>query len=205
VPDELTLTNGVAFLSNEAELAAIAAGVHDAGNPYFDFLFGGPDVARATLDQWIRRPTSEVYAGRAQILVEAGKPVGGFIAMSGADCVRGRLADAMALISDTRLPQQAMSDRLARTKGLFVTPASTDWYVSKVWVHPDFRGRGYGHRLAVEAFLRAGQGAGRTVADVHVNNVAALHTYAKHGITEIDRRSSPAGLTYVTVAVRRPG
>ncbi len=197
----LVFASGRDYLRDELVLDGIARGVHDAGNPYYDHLFGDAETARRVLRDWVCRPSSEAYAGRAQLLVDAGRPVGGFIAMTGAECRACRLADALALFS---LRQEGLAARSAAAKGLFVTPESTDWIVSKMWVNPEFRRLGLGHVVAAAAFLPEHQGPGRTVADVHVDNVAARQTYLKLGVTEVATKSAPGGLTYVTLAIDRP-
>ena len=69
-----------------------------AGNPYYDYVFGGPDAARSVLDRWVRRPSSEVALDRAVLLFEGAAVLGGYIALDAAELKACRNADAIAMM-----------------------------------------------------------------------------------------------------------
>ncbi len=197
----LTWRPGAAFLRDEAVMEEIVAGVLEAGNPYFEYLFGGAAEARSALQESVRRPTSEVYAGRATLLLDRGEVVGGVIAMPGAEARRCRLADAAALHLRARGAARArMVARIEKVKGLFAPIEKDDWYASKLWVRPDLRGKGYAIPLARAAFFPDTPPRGRSIGDVAAGNAPALHIYTKHlGCEIVGRNASPSGLEYVVI------
>jgi ribosomal protein S18 acetylase RimI-like enzyme len=187
-------------LDDPAVMEEVAAGVHDAGNPYFDHLFGGAAEARRVLREWIRRPDSEVYAGRARLIFDGDLLVGGFIGLDGAACRRARAADMVALHGCAKgAARAALVGRLRDAAGLFARIDDADWYVSKVWVTAALRGKGYGRAVARAAFYPDPPPAGRTIADMAEDNVAALRTYERIGVRVTDRNGSASGLRYVVI------
>ena len=79
--------------------------VHEAGNPYYDWILGGREQALAVLGDWMRRTSSEVFVGRAVVVVEGHWRTGGFIALGGDELRHGRRADALAAM-ETAGPQE---------------------------------------------------------------------------------------------------
>ncbi len=196
---------GAELLGDDAVLTEIAAGVHEAGNPYFDHVLGGPEAARRILDAWVRRPSSEVFAGRARLLFEGETLVGGFVAMTGGECKRCRMADTAALLAAHRGDERtALLARLAGVKGIFAPLEDGDWYVSKVWVSPRLRGKGYGGLVSREAFFPEPRPPGRILADVAESNAAALATYRRLGLEIVPGAGSPSALRYAVVRRSSP-
>src|SRR3954463_1102713 len=87
-------------LEPTAEIPLALPWVHAASQPYIDWLLGGHSPTLRILDQWMRRPSSEVFVGRAVIAEQAGM-VGGFIALSGAELAHCRMQDALAATAAT--------------------------------------------------------------------------------------------------------
>jgi len=179
---------------------AVVPLVHDAGRPYFDWLFGGPEAARGRLAGWSARASSEVALDRVTVLLDDGEPAGLFVALPGAELAACRKADAVALLRETESSERpAFVERLAAVRSLFAPVEEREWYLSKLAVAPARRGRGLGGRLA-DAYLAAGaeQGFTRFRLDVDAGNAAALGLYESRGFRVAhDRSSETAGLRYL--------
>jgi ribosomal protein S18 acetylase RimI-like enzyme len=183
---------------------ALIPWVHDAGNPYLDWLFDGEDAARAALREWIERESSEVYQGRATVLISSGEPVGGFYGIPGDELVTCRKADTIALIARfTGAERRDLAARLSSSGALFTAPSAEEYFLSKVGVLAEQRGRGLGEAL-VESYLEAGaeQGFRRFRLDVHEGNIPAMRLYEKHGFEESGRGATTDGaMTYLSLAL----
>ena len=71
--------------------------VQEAGNPYFEHVFGDPGLAREVLSRWMLRETSEIFAGRIRFFSLEGQRVGGMIVLNGEELADCRKADGFAL------------------------------------------------------------------------------------------------------------
>lgn len=192
--------SGAEFLEDPAMLDQIAEGMHDAGNPYFDFIFDGAEVARATLRRWITRKTSEVFAGRAHLLFDGGELVGGWVGMLGSECRACRMADTAALFAQFSGPARAaLLARLESARHLFATFEDDDWYASKLWVRRGLRGKGYARILSEGVFTPGPGSNGVVVGDVRWNNEFGLRAYAHFGLVPVKENVSSSGLRYVIV------
>lgn len=191
------------------EIAAAAPWVHAAGQPYVDWLLGGPATARRILEQWMRRRSSEVYIGRAVIAEEGARPVGGFIALSGAELARCRVQDAVAAARAVSPDQRSsLLARLRLARELFGEVLADDLYLSRMGVLPELRRRGYG-RAIVRECLRQGtrRGFGRVALDVASANDAAIELYRSVGfVPERGRHVRGVAMTYLrmTLELSRP-
>ncbi len=177
--------------------------VHEAGNPYFDWLVGGRETAQEVLRAWMARQSSEVYTARAQILTVDGEALGGFYGIAGADVASCRKADAIALVSADGIHKKDVMFRLSLGRELFTAPVEDEYFLSRLGVLPAAQGRGMGTRLA-ESFLRVGTGLGfqRFRLDVHEGNLAAIRLYEKHGFHETHRSTTTDGtMTYLSLAL----
>jgi GNAT superfamily N-acetyltransferase len=133
--------------------------VHAAGLPYFDWLLGGRSPALRIVREWLCRPSSELFIGRV-VLVEDTQPVGGFIALPGAELARCRREDALALVAATAREQRwALARRLRQGRALFPELTADDFYLSRMGVRAGARRRGYGKAI-VDEFLRQGRQQG---------------------------------------------
>lgn len=176
--------------------------VHEAGNPYFDFLFGNHDVAARVLARWMRRPSSELSIERAFCLTVRDQQVGGFLAMSGAELAVCRRLDTSALtMTGGREQREAIVKRLELTRHLFPPVEERDFYLSKIWVDPEHRGAGYGRAL-MESYVSTGRARGFTQfrLDVRADNEPAIHVYRFFGFKELRESSTgDAGLRYLAM------
>lgn len=186
----------------EALLGDVLPWVHEAGNPYFDWLLGGPSAARAVLERWMRRPSSEISIDRVSAFCHAGRSVAGFIAMTAAELARCRRADTIALITEAGSSgREGLQASLESTKGLFPAPSPEEYYLSKMGVVHDWRGRGLGRQL-VTAYLAAGhaQGFRHFRLDVAADNVSAIGLYGRFGFTA-EAETRRGNLEYVSLTL----
>ncbi len=176
--------------------------IHEAGKPYFDWLFGGSETALKNIESWMRRPSSEISILRVTLLFAEERPVGGFIGLGGADLAQCRKADALAILREAQ--SQGRPDllvRLGAVRGLFPLVGPDEFYLSKIGVAADLRGTGLGRRLVME-YLAAGRAAGfrRFRLDVWAEHRAALLLYESLGFRVLLESSSPeAGIKYLSM------
>ena len=157
--------------------------IHEAGNPYFDWLFGSPEEAQIALSDWMKRDTSEVAATRIEVVRDGEDEVGGFIGLDAADLRAARTADAIALVRGTApAKRSALVAKLELARELFRVPDPGEFYLSKMGVHPSVRGRGHG-RLVLDSFLARGRDLGAEVfsLDVAAGNERARRLYEDVG------------------------
>jgi ribosomal protein S18 acetylase RimI-like enzyme len=157
--------------------------VHAAGQPYIDWLLGDRSAALQILEQWMRHPSSEVFIGRAVVLVDEAHQVGGFIAVSGSELARCRMHDAVSAVAASTPERRAsLLDRLRLGRPLFPEVAADELYLSRVGVHTQARRRGYGKAI-VHQYLRHGirHGFLRFSLDVCSDNVSAIELYRSVG------------------------
>jgi ribosomal protein S18 acetylase RimI-like enzyme len=181
----------------ERYLPGVLAWVHEAGNPYFDWILGGAERAGEVLAQWVRRNSSEVSIRRATLLFEDDRSVGGFIALDAAQLGRCRQADLLALMTKMASDKQFES-RLKAAQHLFAKVEPGDFYLSKIGVEPEFRGRSLGKEI-LQAYADEGrdQGPQRLRLDVSAGNATAIRLYESFGFEVAGRTAAPeANLEY---------
>jgi ribosomal protein S18 acetylase RimI-like enzyme len=203
----MTTAATTALSSNQELIVRLFPYVHEAGNPYFDYIFGGQDTARQTLDRWMRRASSEVFFERATLLRVQSEPVGGFIAMRGAEVNTCRKFDMAALTMGCgRSEREGLLKRLEVVRNLFPPVDEKDFYLSKFWVDSQHRGAGYARKL-INAYLAVGraQGFQRFRLDVCADNEPAIRAYRSAGFSVTHESSIPeAGLRYVAMTGSHP-
>ncbi len=180
--------------------AAVLPWIHEAGNPYFDWIFGEQASARHVLEHWIRRPSSEISVRRVVALFLEERPVGGFIAFCMDELLHCRKADLLALLSSD-LERAALLGRLEAVRDLFAPGEPDDYYLSKIGLLVECRGRGLGRAL-LEACARRGAegGFGRLRLELSSDNARASRFYERAGFQEIEkRRSTETGIEYRTL------
>lgn len=192
--------------SPDAELASLAVSlIHEAGQPYFDWFFGGPEAARAALTQWIARPSSEVAAGRVTVVYTNEGPAGLFIGLGGAELTTCRKSDLLAVATRAKTPEErkALIARISETKALFPSVGTEAYYLSKMAVVPHHRGQGIG-RHVLDEFLAAGESEGyrRFELDVSADNERAVRLYLSAGFQKEQPREK-AGMRYLRMVLTR--
>jgi ribosomal protein S18 acetylase RimI-like enzyme len=178
--------------------------IQEAGNPYFDWLFGSSERSAGVLASWARRSSSEVSTEQVTVAISGGELVGMFIGLSGSAVQRSRKADAFALfgeVGNDPAQRSALLQKLKETKNLFVAVESSEYYLSKIGVVPACRGRGFGKALMSE-FLAAGRRSGfyRFRLDVSADNERAIRMYRSFGFV-IDSCHFAAGMRYLSMTL----
>jgi ribosomal protein S18 acetylase RimI-like enzyme len=183
--------------------ASIAALIHEAGNPYYNWLYGGPSEARAAVDRQFRLPASEISSTRVTALMKVDVLVGIYVALTGAELARARMIDAAAIVSRERSQgsPSPLRDRMAETRGLFASVRHDDFYLSKIGVVKRYRRRDWG-RVLLDNYLAAGRRAGftRFRLDVSADNATAIALYQSAGFV-IESTADRAGMTYAAMAL----
>jgi ribosomal protein S18 acetylase RimI-like enzyme len=194
-------------LEATSEIPLALPWVHAASQPYIDWLLGGRAPAIRVLEQWMRRPSSEVFVGRAVLLLGEAQPVGGFIALRGGELARCRTQDALAAVAKTPTDRRSsLVLRLGLGRELFPEVAPEDLYLSRMGVLPHARGRGYGKAIILQ-HLRRGirRGFRRFSLDVWSGNTAAIGLYTSVGFRpERQHHLEAGGMTYLRMALDIP-
>lgn len=179
--------------------------LHEAGNPFYDWLYGGPEATREILTKMLTRRSSEMWIGRVSLLFDGSKPIGGFIGTSGELLTRCVSADMLALLR--RAPAEQRVSFATRTKaalGVFPPVDADQYYLSVIGICADYRGRGLGRRL-VEEFLTQGNNAGfqRFRLNVMADNQPAVSLYRSFGFEPVGQCMAAEGQQkyYIMVAV----
>jgi ribosomal protein S18 acetylase RimI-like enzyme len=174
--------------------------IHEAGNPYFDWLFGGSKEARRAIDTLVRSDSSELSIRHVSALIDDGQTIGGFIALGDRALRRCRSSDALALVTrGERHNSEGLRERMAAAKHLFPPVGPDEFYLSKVGVVADRRGCGLGSILVAD-YLDKGRAAGfeRFRLDVSADNTPAISIYERAGF-RVSASSDHDGLRYVAM------
>lgn len=182
--------------------------VVEAGNPYYTILFGSPDATVRVLGAWMSRSSSEIFISRVQFLLFGSEFVGGFIALSGGELRKARKSDTIALLDTcTAADRRTLIHRMANLSQLFLPVADDEYYLSKLGLQPQFRGKRLG-RLLIARYLEEGRMRGyvRYRLDVQAENHAAIRSYCSAGFQLRKRTESKDGtLAYYSMTYERVG
>lgn len=176
--------------------------VVDASQPFAEWYFNDKEMAAEIIEEWMARPSSEVYAGRAVVLDHEDRDAAGcLIALTGAELAKARSADFAefcAEISDSPEADEVVEEVIEASNDLFPPVEDDHLYVSRVAVDPSMRGEGLGSELidyVTDHF--SGQGLTTCRLDVAAANVGAIKAYEKVGFKIVaTSRSDLADLTY---------
>lgn len=186
----------------ERFIESVIPWVHEAGNPTFDWLFGGAEEARHVLTQRMAVPASELSIRRMTALFEEGHPVGGFIALDRTELERARRADVISTLRHLdEGGRKVFVARVAAVAELQLPIEEDQFYLSMMGVSERSRGRGKG-RLLLQEFLSQGRDAGfrRFRLEVRSDNSGAIRLYVAEGFNAILEASSEVvGMTLVTM------
>lgn len=189
--------------------AELARWVYEASNPFADWYFGDPAIAREVIDEWTQRAESEVSLERALIMIDRDdRPLGCLIGMGGPELDRCRLADFMAFCDDLGTGKDAESvlDAVVpAARNLFPPVEEDEFYISRVATSPAMRGKGFGRALVAGAIEFAYEtGFHRFRLDVSRDNARAIKTYEAlgFGVTATSRHEE-SGLEYVAMTFAR--
>lgn len=175
----------------------------DAAQPYASALYGDDATATAIFAATMGHRSSEISLDRTQILMEGADLRGCYIALPGGElqaCRRTELLEALRHFGPGRTA--LLRSRLASLGTLLSPVADDEFYLSKIAVCPEARGRGLG-RVLLQHYLRRGRHMGfrRFRLDVCSDNLGARRLYERAGFHVVDqRRSDPHDLTYLSMA-----
>ena len=176
--------------------------VREAGNPYYDWFFGGEAAALPALRACMLRPSSEISIRRVTLFALGDRVVGGLIALPGREVEGCRAADAVAALGQAGPTERAeILARMRATRGLFPPVPEDAFYGSKFWIVPPLRGHGLAGRLAKEFFaIGEEMGFRRFRGDVWAGNRSAVRLYEAYGFRTVAETTRPgAGMTYLTM------
>lgn len=187
---------------SERYASEVLTGIHDASKPFCDWFFGGHDSARMTLGKWITRPSSESSSTRVKVQFDADRIVGGFLSLSGAELYACRKADMFALMKDMESDSTFdLFERFTAARALFPRVEPNAYYLSRLWIYPDYRGKGLAREIC-QGFLETGRAAGFKTfqLDVSADKQPALHLYRSCGF-QVTQKScfTKANLEYFTM------
>jgi ribosomal protein S18 acetylase RimI-like enzyme len=174
---------GDSLTSFENRIAQILPWLHEASNPYWDWLWASPTEARIRLEEWLRRPSSEFSEKHVVCWNEGARMVGGYIALPGQELQICRKGDLLALMNYLRRnPHESVIGRMRQARSLFASVAETEFYLSRIGVSSSARGCGVG-RLLLEMFIQEGRGRGfnQCRLDVSTDNERAVRLYHAAG------------------------
>jgi ribosomal protein S18 acetylase RimI-like enzyme len=185
-------------------VSTVWALIHEAGNPYYDWLYGSPETAHAALGDQIQLPSSEVWLGRVLLLLTNGRVAGLFVALGGDELARCRTADALAAlraVGRSGAARSALVARIEESRALFDPPGPDEFYLSKIGVVRDRRATGLGRAL-LHHYLATGYAAGfrRFRVDVSPDNLRAVELYRSVGFDTLNVREA-GGIRYMSMAL----
>ena len=184
------------FLEEFLQLEAAASA------PYCRFAYGSDTLTRDVQRVLMERSTGEFAPPTGQLYLQDGSPAGLIACLTGQQLQRARLGAAMAL-AKAHLFDPSIARRVQLAGSTLLKPAPTDFYLSRIAVHPSHRGKGIGARLMDEVLALAVRAkAAQCVLEVAPEATAAIALYRRFGFKESDRRSahdpdSGASLEYV--------
>jgi GNAT superfamily N-acetyltransferase len=163
-------------------LDAVATWMIDASSPYLPWLLGGVEATRRLVLGQLRQPVSELSADASYVLLENGRCLGGFVAFAGSALGTARRADVRAIVRGAQaVDRKALSQRLELARDMFLPVPSDCFYLSRIGVLEEARGRGLGTRL-MDEYLQIGSRNGfrRFRLDISDGNAAAAALCARH-------------------------
>jgi len=159
--------------------------IHDASNPYWDWLWGSASEALAQLRAWFDRPNSEISVNRILCIADGQRILGGLIALSGRELQQCRRADFLMLMQYSRRNHcEGLMARMRQASQIFSTVSEDEYYLSRIGVMPYAQGRGLGKQLMKE-YIDNGTANGfkRFRLDVAISNLQAIRLYEASGFT----------------------
>lgn len=189
----------------KAAIPAVAPWIHEAGNPYLDWLLGGPRTARAAVERWMASERSEISIRRVTVLEREGRAIGGFAAIDGSALPACAKADSLAALA--LVGREGRGELLRRASALAGVRAPVEpdqWFLSKLGVLREHRRAGHGRTL-LEAFLEAGERRGfrRWRVDARPEDAHVVGLYESAGFEVRAVRTSPEAGISVAEMVRQ--
>lgn len=185
-------------------VSPLAPSVHDASNPFADWYFGDPEIAAELIEEWMGRPSSELYLGRGIVMMAGDEPVGVLIGMSGAELSACRNSDFGAFCEEIGTGEEAdevIEQVVTVSRELFPPVDPNAFYISRVAVVAEHRGRGFGRRLVEHTMeTKRREGFEHFRLDVSAENAGAIHVYESLGLKKMSHSESTiAPLEYLAM------
>jgi GNAT superfamily N-acetyltransferase len=177
----MDLLDASMFLDASMYLAAVSTWMIDASSPYLPWLLGGVEATRRLVVSQLRQPVSEFSADATHVLLERDQCVGGFTAFAGSALAVARRADLVAIAGAHAAARAGLQRRLKLSRKMFLPVPADCFYLSRIGVIEEARGRGLGSRL-LEEYLLAGSRNGfrRFRLDISDGNAAAAALCARY-------------------------
>ncbi|MDH3201713.1 MAG: GNAT family N-acetyltransferase [Myxococcales bacterium] len=181
---------------NSSEFAErLRSWIHDASNPFADWYFGDREAAGEIIGEWMERPSSELYLGRAIVMMDdQEEPVGVLLGMSGAEVAACRMTDFTAFCEEIGSETEAdeVVDQVVTASRELFPPIEEDaFYISRIAIDPEKRGRGLGRQLVQHTIdLKRRQGFERVRLDVSADNADAIRAYESLGFKVMSQSQS---------------
>jgi len=193
-------------LDRAALVARAAPWIHAAGLPFADWFYGSHEIARELIEAAMARRTSELSIERAILQMEDGAYSGCAIAMSGAElahCRRGDFAEFCEELGSGPEAEEVIADVVKVGNQLFSPVDPNDYYLSRIGVAENRRGRGLGKRLLEETIALAREKRhARLRLDVSADNSSAVELYRAFGFTIVSKNVSPESeLEYLAMSL----
>lgn len=185
--------------SSRADLASLLLA---ASQPYARALYGDGPAAATIYRALMCQSSSELSGDRLQLLMEERKLLGCYVALAGRDvaaCHRAELVEALRYFGPGAA--DILGTRLASLGPLFAPVGENEFYLSKLAVRPEARGRGIGRLLLDHYIARARKlGFRHLRLDLSSDNDAARRLYEAAGFRPVEQRCSARfGLTYISM------
>jgi len=159
-----------------------------ASRPYARFTYDTASVADQVRDLLFARGVGEFAPPAGKLLVIDGQPAGMVACLTGAALRRARLAAGAAVVRSGILSDAAIARRIQLAATTLLKVSTDDFYLSRIAVHDDFRGRGVGSALIEYVLEEAARAhSTRCVLEVAPEAAAAIALYRRHGFDEIGR------------------
>ena len=174
----------------------------DAGQPYVGYLWGSEKEGKAQTRAWLRRRQSELSLDKITLLMRDQVVLGGYLAMSGKDLLLARKYDLIEVMKVARgTNNTALVKRLGASRELFGTIDDQSYYLSRIGVRSEYRGKGLGRKL-LEHCLASDRIGSYDLLKLHVStdNQSAIALYLSHNFTIVrECTSTKAGMAYYTM------
>ena len=159
----------------------------EVSGTYNRFVFSSDEEAYAVRELLLRAGCAELSSPAGQTVLDDGRFMGFGAWMSGFDLMKRRLAGARAIgRASAELVGPALAERMAMAATALAAPKKDEWYVARIAVVPDARGKGVGGYLVAQA-LEEGRrrDCSRCVLAVDPENDVALRLYRRYGFEVI--------------------
>jgi ribosomal protein S18 acetylase RimI-like enzyme len=159
---------------------AVLALAAQASRDYDAFVFDSPAQAAELQRELLRQGASECAAPFCRLLVEEGRLVGIAAALTDKELAACRMRAALVLSGLAFFAAgSSVRNRIRLAASALSHLEDGDYYLSRLTVASEARGRGFG-RVLLERVIQDAQSrqCRRVVLDVSSDNTAALHLYS---------------------------